>query len=297
VTRALANLVLLFSAFVWGTAFVAQATAMEEIGPFLFTGLRFVLAVPAILPFALREARAARLSGQPARGRWPVGWLVGLNGLVFFCGGALQQIGIQYTSVTNAGFLTGVYVVMVPFVAWAMFRSAPNRIVWLAALVSVAGVFLLSGGGLTPFGIGDVLMLVGSVFWAVQVALLGLLVVRTGRPIGTAFVQFAIAGMLGLVLALILEPIEIRGIVAALPEIFYAGLLSGGLAYTLQAIAQRWSPPAEAAVILSSEAVFAAIAGLVVMGDRLSLPGYGGAALILGAILLVQLWPNARNAR
>ena len=289
-TRSFANLTLLLAAFIWGTAFVAQATAMEDIGPFLFTGLRFVLAAAVILPFALRERhRTDPVSATDRR-------LILLNGLFFFCGGILQQIGIQYTSVTNAGFLTGVYVVIVPITAWALFRSAPHGIVWPAALISIAGIFLLSGGGLAPLGFGDALVVAGSVFWALQLALLGLLAARTGRPVTIAVVQFAVGGVLGLAIAPFVEPIETGAIAAAGIEIFYAGVLSGGVAYTLQAIGQRWTPPADAAVILSSEALFAAIAGAVIMGDRLTLAGLTGAALILAAMLLVQLGPAGRRS-
>ncbi|MEJ8572137.1 DMT family transporter [Microbaculum marinum] len=285
-TRSLANLTLLFAAFIWGTAFVAQATAMQDIGPFLFTGLRFMLAVPAILPFAIREAR--RNPPIERRNRR----LIVLNGAAFFLGTILQQIGIQFTSVTNAGFLTGIYVVLVPFAAWALFRSMPHRIVWPAAAISLVGTFLLSGGGLVPLGLGDVLILAGSLFWAAQVALLGLLMARTGRPVTVAVAQFAIGAVLSLAIAPLVEPIAIDRIAAAGVEILYAGLLSGGIAYTLQAIGQRWTPPADAAVILSSEAVFAAVAGALIMGDRLTAAGLVGAGLILAAILLVQLWPG-----
>lgn len=288
-TRSFANLTLLFAAFIWGSAFVAQATAMQDIGPFLFTGLRFMLAAAAILPFALREHRRGGPVDRSDRGP------ILLTGLIFFCGGVLQQIGIQYTSVTNAGFLTGIYVVIVPFTSWALFRSAPHAIVWPAALISVAGIFLLSGGGLVPLGFGDLLIITGSVFWALQVALLGLLVGRTGRPVSIAFVQFAVGGVLGLAIAPFVEPIEVDAIAAAGVEILYAGLLSGGFAYTLQAIGQRWTPPADAAVILSSEALFAAVAGAVLLGDRLTPAGLAGAALIMAAILLVQLWPLVRR--
>lgn len=289
VTRSAANLILLLTAFIWGTAFVAQATAMDDIGPLLFTGLRFLLAVPAVLPFALREGRKKPALGTTDRA------LIALTGGVFFCGTILQQVGIQYTSVTNAGFLTGIYVVIVPFVAWAMFRAMPHRIVWPAAAISLAGIYLLGGGGLTPLGYGDGLVIAGSVFWAVQVALLGLLAVRTGRPILIAVVQFSVGGVLGLAIAPFAEPIAIDRIAAAGIEIFYAGLLSGGVAYTLQAIAQRWTPPADAAVILSSEALFAAVAGAVMLGDRLTAAGWAGAGFVMAAILLVQLLPLLRR--
>jgi drug/metabolite transporter (DMT)-like permease len=289
VTRTLANLTLLLAAFIWGTAFVAQSTAMREIGPFLFTGLRFLLAAVAILPFALRERRK---NGSLDRAGWA---LAALTGLTFFLGGILQQIGLLYTSVTNAGFLTGIYVVIVPFVARAIFKSLPHRIVWPAAAISFAGTLLLGGGGIAPLGLGDALMVVAAVFWALQVALLSYAAARTGQPVTLAAVQFTIGGVLGMAIAPFVEPIAVERIAAAGIEILYAGLLSGGIAYTLQAIGQRWTPPGDAAVILSSEALFAAVAGAVILGDRLTPVSWSGAGLIMGAILLVQLAPLMRR--
>jgi len=285
VTRSIANLTLLAAAFIWGTAFVAQATAMQDIGPFLFNGLRFLLAAVAILPFALRERRH---HGGLDRAGWA---FAGLTGLAFFGGGTLQQVGIQFTSVTNAGFLSGLYVVIVPFMAWAVFRSLPHRIVWPAALVSLAGTMLLGGGGLAPLGAGDAFIVGSAVFWALQVVLLGYTAARTGQPVTIAVVQFAFGGVLGMAIAPFVEPVELSAIARAGVEILYAGVLSGGVAYTLQAIGQRWTPPADSAVILSSEALFAAVAGAAVLGERLSPAGWSGAAMIMVAILLVQLTP------
>ena len=290
-TRSLANLTLLLTAFVWGTAFVAQSTAMRDIGPFLFTGTRFLLAAAAILPFALRERRR---TGPMDRG----GWLLTLaTAIAFFVGSILQQVGLQYTSVTNAGFLTALYVVLVPFVALAVFRSMPHGVVWPAAAMSFAGTMMLSGGGIAPLGFGDGLMVVAAVFWALQVVLLSYAAARTGRPVTIAVFQFAVGGALGTGIAPFVEPVGMEPIMAAGVEILYAGLLSGGLAYTLQAIGQRWTPPADAAVILSSEALFAAISGAILLGDRVTLVGWAGAGLIMVAVLAVQLAPLALKPR
>ncbi|WP_436638306.1 DMT family transporter [Microbaculum sp. FT89] len=290
--RSFANLTLLFAAFIWGTAFVAQSTAMDNVGPFLFTGLRFLLAAVAILPLALRERKRGAAMDR-------TGWMLAIaTAITFFAGSILQQIGLQYTSVTNAGFLTGLYVVLVPFVAWVVFRSMPHAVAWPAAAMSFAGTILLSGGGIAPLGLGDGLMVIAAVFWALQVALLGYTAARTGRPVTIAFVQFVIGGLLGTAIAPFAEPVEMDRIAAAGVEILYAGLLSGGVGYTLQAIGQRWTPPADAAVILSSEALFAAAAGALLLGERLTVIGLGGATLIMVAILIVQLAPLAfRTAR
>ncbi|ESR26898.1 DMT family transporter [Lutibaculum baratangense] len=288
-TRVRANLLLLVAAFIWGNAFVAQATAMDKMGPYAFVGVRFLLSAIAVLPFALLERR---------RGDTPLSaadrWLILLIGIVFLLGNVLQQVGIKHTTVTNAGFLTGLYVVMVPFMAWAAFRMPPNPIVWPAAMLSIFGTFLLGGGGFDPPGPGDLLVVSSAVLWAVHVTAVGVAVMRTSRPLLISVAQFALCGILSLAAGIWLEPLSMAAVVAALPELLYAGLVSGGIGFTLQVIAQRWAPPADAAVILSAEALFAALAGGVLLGERLGLVGWSGAASIFCAILIVQLVPLMR---
>lgn len=289
-TRTSANLLLLLAAFIWGTAFVAQATAMDSLGPFSFIGLRFLLAALAVLPFAVAEAwrSRTRLNGSDL-------WAVAIVGLVFFIGNILQQVGILTTTVTNAGFLTGIYVVIVPFMAWALFREAPPTVIWPAVALSAGGTFLLGGGRLDALGDGDLLILGCAVFWAAHVTVVGYAVTRTRRPLLIACTQFALSGALGLAGGLAWEGITPAAIEGAAFELFYAGILSGGLGFTLQLVAQGRTPPADAAVILSGEALFAALAGGVLLAERLSVVGWLGAASILCAILLVQVVPLMRR--
>lgn len=288
-TRIRANLLLLLTAFIWGTAFVAQATAMDSLGPFGFVGARFLLAALAVLPLALHETRRA-----PTRLNRPDVSLVMLVGAVFFLGNILQQVGIVHTTVTNAGFLTGLYVVMVPFMAWALFRAAPPAIVWPAVALSVSGTFLIGGGRVEALTGGDLLIVACAVFWAAHVTLVGYAVMRTQRPLLIACAQFAMSGIAGLGGALALEPIGVAALQGAALELLYAGLLSGGVGFTLQLVAQRSAPPVDAAVILSAEALFAALAGGVLLGERLPLLGWLGAASIFLAILIVQIGPLMR---
>lgn len=289
--RASANLILLLATAIWGCAFVAQQTAMASLGPFVFTGLRFALATLVVLPLAIGEARR----GPEVRGAGL--WLFLAVGLIFFAAGILQQVGLKHTSVTNAGFLTALYVVMVPFIALVLFRHAPHPVVWPAAAVSLAGTFLLAGGEVDALTRGDLLVVAGALFWALHVAFLGYAAMRTGRPLTLACAQFAVCAVLGLGFGVPLEGVGLAAVQGAWIELAYAGLVSGGIGFTLQAVAQRWTPPSDAAIILSGEALFAALAAAILLGERLVPSGWAGAGLIMAAILAVQLVPTVRRQR
>ncbi|WP_309083174.1 DMT family transporter [Chelativorans sp.] len=291
-TRFQANSLLLIAGAMWGMGFVAQSTAMEAIGPFLFIGLRFAIAGLSVLPFALREG--ARAATPLAAADWRA---FGLVGIVLFLGMAAQQVGLLTTTVTNSGFLTGLYVVMVPFLSVLLFRQWPHIIVWPATLCALAGIWLLSGGDAVALRIGDWLTILCALCWAFQVIFIARAAARTGRPITLAVAQFAVTGLLGLMIALAVEPINLSAIRAALPEILYAGIFSGGIAFTLQVIGQRYTTAPQAAIFLSTEAVFAALFGAMFLGERLPPAGLVGCALILSAILLVEIVPALRGRR
>lgn len=290
--RSTANLLLLFAGAIWGMGFVAQSTAMETVGPFLFVGLRFLIATVVTLPFALREAGRA---DQPVSGSGWFGFL--LIGLALFGGIILQQIGLLTTTVTNSGFLTGLYVVFVPLLMVLVLGRAPHPVIWPASLSAFAGLFLLSGGAIVSMRVGDLLTIAAAFFWAVQVILIGKFAAETGRPLTLSAVQFAICAVLGLAGAFWLEPIAWSAIAAALPEILYAGAIASGLAFSLQAIGQRHTSPALAAILLSTEALFAAIFGAIVLGERIGSGGYLGGLLIFLAILAVELVPAWQRKR
>ena len=293
-TRLRADLMLLTAALVWGLGFVAQSTAMDKVGPFTFIGLRFLIAAVAVWPLVhLVENRNSALAPM-SRSDLRMSVLIGL---VFFAAAAFQQWGLISTTVTNAGFLTGAYVVIVPFVVWALYRKPPSLAVWPAVLMSVAGTFLLGGGGLSPIGRGDLLVVCGSLFWALHVTLIGLVAVRSRRPLQIATIQFAVCGICGLVLGIAMERPDMAALAGAMPEILYAGLIGGALGFTLQTVGQRDTPAADAAIILSGEGVFAALFGAWLLSERMGLAGTIGAGLILAAILLVELAPLARRKR
>ena len=287
-TRLRADFLLLFTALVWGAAFVGQATAMTHMGPLFFTGLRFFLAMLAVLPFAYLESRreAPLLKSH-------LGPMVVL-GIVFFLAGAIQQVGLTVTSVTNAGFLTALYVVLVPAVAFIALKAKLPRIVWPAAALSLSGTWAL-GGGLQGLNWGDGIMLISALFWAIQMLLIGSLAVRSGRPVTMAAIQFGVTALLGLLVGFLFETPSLTGALAAWKELAFTGFISGGLAFTLQMVAQRYTPPSDAAIIMSGEALFAALFGALLLGERLAPLGWLGCAFILIAVIMVQLAPIWRR--
>jgi len=285
-TRIQANLLLLLAGAIWGMGFVAQSTAMEAIGPFLFTGLRFTLATLAILPFALREGRRAERT-LTTKNRLAFVWV----GLMLFGAIIFQQIGLLTTTVTNSGFLTGLYVVLTPLFAVILFRHWPHPIVWPAALTAMAGIWFLSGGNATAFALGDWLTVVAAGFCALQLIFIGRAAAPTGRPLTLAVTQSGVVAVLGLTIALAVEPIQWQAIRLALPEILYAGIFSGGLAFTLQIIGQRYTTAPQAAIFLSSEAVFAGLFGALFLGERLPASGLLGCSLIFLAIIAIEVLP------
>jgi drug/metabolite transporter (DMT)-like permease len=239
-----------------------------------------------MLPFALREGRRAERGVRTAE------WLAfAMIGVLLFAGMAAQQVGLLTTSVTNSGFLTGLYVVMVPFISVVLFRHWPHPLVWPAALSALAGIWLLSGGSIGAFKVGDWLTILCALIWALQVIYIGKYAARSGRPVTLAVTQFAVCGAAAMVFALFIEPIHWNAIRAALPEILYAGVIAGGAAFTLQAVGQRYTTAPQAAIFLSTEAVFAALFGALFLGERLPLEALAGCALIFVAMLLVELGP------
>lgn len=295
--RLAANLTLLLAAAIWGSTFVVQkmafvdeggAVAMGEdaLGPLAFTGTRFLLGALVILPLALRERSRAPATTRPVD---RLGFV--LCGVLLFAGSITQQVGIIHTSVTNAGFLTATYVPMVPFLALFLFRKRPHWGVWPGVVGCMAGTWYLNGGTLDGFSNGDLWIVGGAVFWALHVVCVGTFVGRSDRPLGLACTQFFIVGLLGTTAALVLETPSVTAVSGAAFEIAYAGILSVGVAFTLQVVGQRGAHPADAALILSSEMVFAAIAAAVVMGERMTAEQAVGAAMILASILVVEALP------
>ncbi len=284
-----ANLLLLFAGLIWGLGFVAQSTAMENLGPLTFIGLRFVVATAAVAPFAFIETKRA---AKPLTFADYQAFL--FLGCLLVCGMILQQIGLLTTSVTNAGFLTGLYVVLVPLLGVLLFSQWPHPVVWICAVLSLSGIWLLSGGSLDGFKTGDWLMMAGAFFWALQGLFIARYALHIGRPVTMACIQFAVVAVAGLVLAVIFETIEWTALKAAAPEILFTGLFSSGVAFTLQAIGTRYTSAPQAAIFLSSEALFAALFGAIILHERLPAIGLAGCALIFLSMLMVEIVPRLR---
>jgi drug/metabolite transporter (DMT)-like permease len=284
-SRLHADITLLFAAAVWGIAFLFQKSAMGHIGPLAFIAARGLIAALALAPLALREHRRAdRAAGK---GFWGIAaW----GGVAFFVAAWLQQAGIVTATVTNTGFLTALYVVITPFIAWGWSGKVPNPVVWPAVALSAVGTWLLGGGTLSAFSWGDQLVALSALFWATHVVITGRASPH-GRPVAYTAIQFAVVAALAALGSTLLETTTLKGLNAAATEIAYVGLLSSALTFTLLTVALQHTPPSEAAVIVSMETVFAALAAYLVLGERLGTLGWIGAAVILLAILLIQLGP------
>lgn len=285
-SRAKANLVLLITAAIWGMGFIAQSDAMDHVGPFFFIGLRFTLATLVMLPLAMREAKRAQ---KPLTAyEWKA--FIGI-GFILFLGMLSQQAGLLTTSVTNSGFLTGLYLIMVPFLGVMLYREWPHWVVWPAAFAALFGIFLLSGGALDRLKTGDWYTILCALFWALQILFITRYASSSGRPVAQAVTQFAVTAVLGMALALIFERIDWYAALLASNEILFAGVFAGGIAFTLQSVGQRWTTAAQAAIFLSSEALFAAFFDAWFNSTRLGLMAMAGCALIFGAMLAVELVP------
>ena len=282
-----AELLLLLAAVIWGFAFVAQRVGMEHVGPFTYNGARFLLGALSLLPVLLLVGRR---SAPPVRpGAWRPSLAGGLlAGLILFAGASLQQVGIVHTTAGKAGFITGLYVVIVPLLGLLWGHRTPWS-TWIGAALAVAGLYLLTLTDDLTVAEGDGLVLVGAFFWAGHVLVIGWLSGRRVEPVLLACLQFIVCAVLSLAVAVAIEPITADGLRGGALPILYGGLLSVGVAFTLQVVAQRDAPPAHAAIILSLETGFAALGGWLLLNESLSGRGLIGCALMFAGMLLSQL--------
>ena len=284
--RTTANLAILAAAAIWGLAFVPQQTAMKTLSPMWFLTLRFLLSMVVTAPFLVFEQKRAQ--ALPTGRAWRM--ILTVAG-VFLVANILQQISLITTSVTNAGFITSLYILFTPLVAMALTHERPGASVWPAAGLGLFGAWLLGGGG-ADFVVGDVLLMFGAVLWATQIVLIGKTMKYVNRPLLLVMVQYAAIVVGAGSWAVAFDPISWDAIGAAWKEILYAGVISGGIGYTLQAMAQRHTHASDAAIIFATEAPFAALFGVWLLGDTLGLGQWAGSAAIFVAVILVQLWPG-----
>jgi drug/metabolite transporter (DMT)-like permease len=291
-SRITADLILLGVAMIWGSAFVVQRIAAQEVGVLSFNGLRFLVGALVILPFvgssAVRKRNDVDLYASTREGMQgkSLGGIL-LAGIVLTCGATFQQAGLQGTTAGNAGFITGLYVVLIPIFLAIFWNRKPSLVIWVAAFLSVIGLFLLSTAGVMRINRGDTLVLISAVFWALHVIIVDR-VVRRVNVLHLAAGQYLVCGLTSLMMGLLVEPQGLRPVLENWWVVAYTGVLSVGLGYTLQAAGQLLAPPADAAIILSLEAVFAAISGWLFIDESLTPVQAAGCGIMLLGMLLAQ---------
>ena len=266
------DIILLTASIIWGFAFAFQKKGMDFIGPFLFTGLRFILGSLVVLPFLFRKGEQGGFKESI------------ILGFLLFAGVSLQQVGIVYTTAGKAGFITGLYVVFVPVAGYLM-GIRTRRFTWIGAGLAIVGLYLLSIRGRFYPEKGDLLVLLGAVFWTFHVIYISKFT-KGKDPLKLAFGQFLVCGILGMGVAFVLEDISMSGVFNAGIPLLYAGVLSSGIAYTLQVVGQKKAHPSHAAVILSLESLFAAIGGFLLLHEVMTLKEILGAALMLTGMMI-----------
>ncbi|MGY3886474.1 DMT family transporter [Aeromonas aquatica] len=294
------NMMLLMAAAIWGLGFVAQRLGMDHMGPFTFNGLRFLLGALSLLPLLWwlksRQPSAPSGSSSGERRLLLTGGLIA--GTVLFSAASLQQVGLLYTTAAKAGFITGLYIILVPVIG-LLLRHKTGANTWVGALIAMAGLYYLSVTDDFTIGYGDLLQVVGALFWAIHLLLLDHYSNRVA-PIRLAGVQFVVCGLLSLATAFFIETPTLSGAVAGWQALLYAGLVSVGIGYTLQVVGQRGAHPAHAAIILSLETVFAAIGGVLLLGETLDERAIVGCSLMLAGMLISQIrlrwwWKSRRD--
>lgn len=281
--RLLSTLSLLGAAFVWGFAFVAQRQGMVFVGPLTFNGVRFLLGALTILPafWLIKPA-------IPKHHNSKMILFASLTaGFVLFVASTFQQLGMMYTTAGNGGFITSLYIIFVP--VFGFFRKEPSsKLVWIGAILAFAGLYFLSVDSNFQMRTGDVLVLISAVFWAMHLIVLSYLSPRFDFRL-LAFGQFIFTGIISLILAFIFEKPALSSINSALNPILYAGIISVGIGFTLQVLGQKHARADHSALILSLEAVVAAIGGWFILDERMNLAALIGCVLMLSGVVLSQL--------
>lgn len=300
--RVFANLALLLTAAIWGFGFVAQRVGAQYVGAFTFNGIRFGLGSLSLVPLILymdskknrstekaMDSSLVKSSAAPKSKRILKDTIIPgvLVGTVLYVAATLQQIGLSYTTAGKAGFITGLYMVLVPlFGIFLNHKITKNA--WAGVATAVVGLYLLSVNDGFSIALGDLLVLVGAAFWAIHILTIDRFA-KSVDPLKLSSLQFATCSILSILTALFTETITMDGLSGSLIPILYGGLLSVGVAYTLQVVAQQHAKPSHAAIILSMESVFGAIGGALLLSEKMSTRGLIGCGLILSGILISQL--------
>ena len=297
-----ANLLLVLTAFIWGVAFVAQDVAADAVPPMYFSGLRMVLAALALLPVVYFTDRRAQKGGgsglvwkQMTAAQKKELFIGGACcGAMLSLGSVFQQMGITLgTGAGKAGFITALYIVLVPL-AGIFQRKRIGRLVWIAVALSAVGLYFLCMQGSFAIDPGDGMLILCALSYTGHILVVDYFSRRTDC-VKMSCIQFAVTAVIGLIGGMLFETLSWQAVRACLIPIAYAGIMSGGMGYTLQIIAQRDAEPAVASLIMSLESVFAVLAGWVILGDVLSVREFIGCGLMMGGIVLAQL-PQKESA-
>ena len=287
-----ANLMLLSAAAIWGFGFVAQRLGMDHLEPFAFNGLRVLLGSLSLLPLIWFFAR--RGQGQADQGSLLKAGC--LAGCMLFIAATFQQVGLLYTTAAKAGFITGLYLILVPIFG-LLLKHTTGITTWIGAVLAVVGLYLLSINDDFSMSFGDLLQFIGALFWAMHILVIDHYSGKV-NALRLAASQFLFCGLLSMGVSFVIETPTLAGIQSGWQPLLYAGLVSVGVAYTLQVVGQQKANPAHAAILLSLEAVFAAIGGVWLLDESLSLRAWIGCGLMLGGMLLSQVrWPSGQAAQ
>ena len=285
-----ADLLMLLAAAIWGFAFVAQREGMETMGPFLFNTARFFIGTVFLLPIVWYLSKKKKVSADKETSTKKL-WIAGIvAGLFLFTASSFQQVGIQYTTAGKAGFITGLYIFFVPLIG-IFFGQRTGSGTWLGAFIAVIGLYLLSINEDFSIARGDLLQLICAVFFAAHVLVIGYVAKRMD-PLKLSLIQYFVSGVLSFFIAIAIEVITWQMIVDTAIPLIYAGIMSIGVGYTLQVVAQQHAKSSHAAIILGLEGAFAVLGGWLILDENLSTRGMIGCGLMLSGMFLSQLLPR-----
>jgi len=287
------DLLMLIAAAIWGFAFVAQREGMETMGPFLFNGVRFLIGVVALSPVVWYLSKKSRLDLKAEVSTKKLLIAGTMAGLLLFTAISFQQVGLQYTTAGKAGFITGLYIFFVPLIG-LFFGQKTGSGTWLGATIALIGLYFLSIKEDFSIAEGDLLQLICAVFFASHVLYIGYFAKRMD-PLKLSLVQYVVTGVLSLIIAIAIELITWDMIKQTAIPLLYAGVMSTGIAYTLQVVAQQHAHSSHAAIILSLEGAFAVLGGWLLLDEYLTTRGLVGCGLMLTGMLLSQLLPKLNS--
>ena len=283
----------LITTFIWGTAFIAQDTGMDNIGPLTFNSSRFFVGFLTILPFAILIEKNKIKKEIKNNTKLFIKYLI-FMGVSLFLGTFLQQAALQYTNIANAAFFTVFYVPFVPIILFIIYKEKVHWSIWPSIALCIVGVYLLTDFSDAEIMLGDTLVIFCSIFWALHIIFAGKFMQKFNIPVFYAALQAAFVFSLSIFFAFLFEEVILSNILLELSSILYAGALSGGIAFTLQMYAQKNIEEAPAAIIYSLEGVFAAIAGWIILDQFLKFNNIIGCFLILFAVILSQILPTSK---